>query len=76
MRRLYTLRVEGQSVADIREDDEELWAEIERDREPQDDEEQAVKRWLGGLLSETEDKLSSLLPAGWYARIEERTNDD
>jgi hypothetical protein len=69
--RNYTLRVMGDSVADIREDDPELWEEIERERDSQDSDEQAVARWLGGLLQETEDKLDALLPIGWYAKIEE-----
>ena len=76
MRRLFTLRIEGQSVEDIRDDDPELWDEIERDREPHDDDEQAVQRWLGGLLSETEDALSSLLPAGWYSKIDDTKGDN
>jgi hypothetical protein len=67
----YVLRIMGDAPEQIREDDPELWAEIERDREPHDDDNGAVLRWLGGLLSETEDALNALLPANFYAKIEE-----
>lgn len=76
MRRIYTLRIEGQAAEDIREDDPELWEEIERDREPHDNDEQSVERWLGGLLQETEDKLNALLPAEWYVKIESKGEGD
>lgn len=69
--RIKILRVMGDSAATIREDDEELWAEIERDRDSQDSDEQAVERWLGGLLQETEDALNALLPNGFYCKIED-----
>ena len=72
----YSLRVMGDAIETIKEDDPELWAEIERDREPHDDDAGALERWLGGLLNETEDALSSLLPLGWYSKIEEGTTDD
>ena len=72
--RNYTLRVMGDTPKTIQTDDPELWAEIERDRDAQDDDEGAVARWLGGLLQETEDALNSLLPAGFYCKIED-SND-
>ena len=31
----------------------------------------ALLRWLGDVLSDVEDELSSRLPEGWYAKIEE-----
>lgn len=71
IRYLHTLRIMGDSPADLRDLDEEVWAEIERDRDPQDSDGEAVLRWLGGLLSEVEDTLNSLLPLGWYAKIED-----
>lgn len=75
-RYLHTLRIMGDSPAQIREDDPELWEEIERDRSEQDSDDAAVLRWLGGLLSETEDALNSLLPMGWYVKIENGTVKD
>lgn len=75
-RHSYSLRVMGPAPADLKVDDGELWAEIERDREPHDDDLAAVQRWLGDLLEETADKLNALLPEGWYAKIEEGAGRD
>ncbi len=33
--------------------------------------EDAVLRWLGDILSELEDQLNALLPLEWYAKIED-----
>lgn len=66
---LYSVRIMGETPKHIREDDPELWDEIERDREPQDTDTEAVQRWLGGLLDEMEDQLNSLLPLAWYCKV-------
>jgi len=67
----HTLRIMGASAIQIREEDPDLWAEIERDRAEGDTDDDAILRWLGDLLSETEDALNSLLPLDWYVKIEE-----
>ena len=74
--RIRKLRIMGDTASAIREEDPELWDEIDRDRDSQDDDEQAVDRWLGGLLQETEDKLNALLPAEWYVKIESKGESD
>lgn len=65
-----TIRIEGLTADAIRDGDPDLWAEVFTEAAPGDTDEETVLRWLGGLLSETEDKLNSLLPEGFYTKIE------
>lgn len=69
-RYLATIRIEGLTVAGIQDSDPGLWAAIDNEAIAGETSEQTVLRWLGGLLSETEDTLNSLLPEGFYTKIE------
>lgn len=68
---LHTLRIMGPTPESIRDNDPDLWAEIERDRSAQDDDNDAVLRWLGDLLEDATDTLNGLLPNHWYAKVED-----
>ena len=68
---IFRLRIHGEDVETIKLEDAELWEEIERDRDAQDTDAQAVARWLGDFLQDAENALNVALPIGWYAKIEE-----
>lgn len=72
---IFRLRIRGEDVETIKLEDAELWEEIERDRDSQDTDEQAVARWLGDFLQDAENGLNVALPIGWYAKVEEVRSD-
>lgn len=65
-RATFTLRIEVPERLDPHTH-EEILDVMEQHEE---DELPAALRWLGGLTSEAEDTLNSLLPEGFYCKIE------
>jgi hypothetical protein len=65
-RATFTLRIEVPEQLDAYTH-EEILDVMEQHEE---DELPAALRWLGGLTSEAEDTLNSLLPEGFYCKIE------
>lgn len=51
--------------------DPDVYDEILNASEPDDSEDARLLRWLGDTLSDVEDDLSSRLPEGFYAKIEQ-----
>lgn len=64
----FTLRV--MSPEDDNDIDLDTFQEIVAAREPHDDDDGAILRWLGSFTSEAEDTVNALLPEHWYAKVD------
>lgn len=65
---IFTLRIVD---SDVDRMDPDVYDEILAAREPHDkDDDDAILRWLGDKTSDAEDHMNSLLPEGWYCKIE------